>query len=122
MNTVQLKYRNGKLMYIIFGKEIAEELRKRHIVLELETFADPSGKPYTAYCVIQQESIPITEMHDLERLCRLHDGLITALNEKRYPMVLECIEHLRGSFSGEMDSFYNVISDRLSKLENHEST
>ena len=100
-------------MYIIFGKDIAEELRKRHIVLELETFADKNGIPSTAYCVLQQESIPITEMYDIERLCRLHDGLITALKEKRYPMVLECIEHLRGSFSGELDSFYNVISARL---------
>lgn len=107
-------------MYIIFGKDIAEELRKRHIVLELETFAVPNGNPSTAYCVLQQEAIPIAEMHDIERLCRLHEGLITALNEKRYPMVLDCIEHLRGSFAGEMDSFYDVISERLTKQ--HEPT
>jgi hypothetical protein len=109
-------------MNIIFGKEIADELRKRHTVLELETFADPEGKPYTAYCVLPQEALPITEMHDLDRLCRLHEGLVTALNEKRYPMVLECISHLRGSFSGEMDSFYKVISDRISKINQHDAT
>lgn len=104
-------------MYIIFGKKIAEELKSRHVVLELETFTDPQGNPITAYCVIQQESIPLSEIHDVDRLCRLHAALIDALHQKRYSTVLDCIEHLRGAFSGEVDSFYEIIAQRINNME-----
>jgi hypothetical protein len=80
----------------------------------LETF-EIQGERQTAYCVVQSESIPVGELHDLERLCRLHGGMIEALNKKNYVMVEECISHLLGKFGGELDSFYNVLQERIAR-------
>lgn len=99
-------------MYIIFGKENAEQLRERHIVLELETF-DQVDKKGTAYCVIQPESIALGDMPDVERLGRLHQATVDAWNRKDYAVVTEGIGHLKGRFGGSLDSFYEIIEQRI---------
>ena len=66
-------------MHIILGKENAEELRNRHIVLELESFAGLPGKDIvTAYCVLPAEAI-FADMPDIERLQRLHQAVVDVL-------------------------------------------
>ncbi len=102
-------------MHIIFGDEVAEEIRKKNIVLQLETFA-VQGKQQTAYCVIMPESIVMTEMPDIDRYCRLHQALIDAWNRADFNSVLHGIEHLTGKFGGEMDSFYTILQDRIKEV------
>lgn len=104
-------------MQIIFGKQVAEELRKNHTVLELESF-DVGGVMMPAYCVLMPESITVSEMPDLDRLCRLHQALVDALNRKDYATVTHGIEHLKGKFSGELDSFYSVLEERIASSQN----
>jgi len=99
-------------MHIILGDAIAAQLRERHTVLQLETLTI-KGEPVTAYCVVMSESIALTDMPDLERLKRLHQALIDALNTERFDTVLQCIEHLKGRFGGELDSFYEIIANRI---------
>lgn len=101
-------------MQIILGKESAEELRLKHTVLELETFvsAETNNIPITAYCVIKPESV-LGEMQDLERLCRLHQTFIDAFNAGRYDSALDAMQHIKGRFSGELDSFYDVIYNKI---------
>jgi len=101
-------------MYIIFGQEIAQEVRDRHVVLELETFV-VDGESKTAYCVVPGESIPVSELPDLDRKQRLHQALIDALNKQEFDTVLITIGHLIGSFGGEVDSFYLEIKTRLNQ-------
>jgi hypothetical protein len=101
-------------MQIIFGQEIAEEVRMRHIVLELETFTVKDSEK-TAYCVVRPESINLTEMPDIQRLCRLHEATIEALKRNDTETVLDGISHLRGHFNGELDSFYDVIQKRITE-------
>jgi len=103
-------------MRIIIGEEHANELRSKHTVLELEAF-DVGPASVTVYCVVGAESIPVGEMADLDRLCRLHQTFVDAYNSKRYSTALEAVEHIRGKFSGEIDSFYAIICDRI-KEEN----
>jgi hypothetical protein len=98
-------------MQIIFGEEVAEEIRLRHVVLELETFV-VDGISKTAFCVVPAELL-ITEMHDIERLCRLHEATIEALKRNDKNTVLDGISHLRGHFGGELNSFYDIIANRI---------
>jgi hypothetical protein len=95
-------------MHIILGKENAEFLRQRHVVLELETFCLPNKDPVTAYCVVPAETI-FGEMQDMERLQGLHQAVVDAWNRKDYSTVAFGIEHLRGKFGGELDSFYHIL-------------
>jgi hypothetical protein len=94
-------------MHIIFGQDV-EEIRQKHLVLELETFI-VAGKPTTAYCLVPPESIKVEEMPDLARYKGIHEALIDALNRKDWSTVSEGITHLRGKFNGELDSFYDIL-------------
>lgn len=99
-------------MQIIIGTEIAEKLRKKYTICELETF-DIGGIMTIAYCVLPAESISLTEIPDLDRLCKLHQAVIDALNRKDFLTVAHGIEHLRGHFGGELDTFYDVLTERM---------
>lgn len=99
-------------MHIIFGKEVADEIRQKHLVLELETF-EIQGETKTAYCVIQSGSITMEDMPDIERLSKLHSTLIAALHRNDWATVSEGISHLRGKFGGELDSFYAILDERI---------
>ena len=100
-------------MHIIFGTAIADELRQKHTVLQLESFPGVDGEPVTAYCVVTPESIIMTEMPDLERLKRLHQAVVDAWNRQDYHTVMNGIEHLHGRFGGELDSFYSILEERI---------
>lgn len=103
-------------MHIIFGDEVAEQIRQKHLVLELETFI-VEGKEQTAYCVVPPEAIAIPEMPDLDRHARIHQTLVEAWNDQRYDTVLEGISHLKGKFGGELDSFYEILQARIKEQE-----
>jgi hypothetical protein len=103
-------------MHIIFGDDIAKQLRERHVVLQLETF-EIKGKQETAYCVVQPESIALTDLPDIERLTRLHEAIIIAWNRKDYNTVTNGIEHVKGRFGGELDSFYETLENRIKESQ-----
>lgn len=102
-------------MYIIFGSKIAEELRQSNIILQLETFT-AQGVEHTAYCVVKPESV-ILEMEHVERNTALHQATVDAWNKQDYQTVKEGITHLRGRFSGELDSFYDELSSRMERMK-----
>ena len=99
-------------MHIVMGHEIAEELRKRFTVLELETFTEDS-KEVTAFCVIPAEKIPLGEMTLLNQWTELHANLIKEYYKQNNQFCIDAIEHLMGKFSGELDSFYKEILSRI---------
>ncbi len=103
-------------MHIIFGKEVADELREKYTVLELESFDVGDGLKSTAYCVLNAENVNLSEMPDMPRLCKLHQALIDALHAEKFDTVTELIGHLKGKFNGEMDSFYDILAERISKI------
>ena len=103
-------------MQIILGEEAATELRKRHTVLELETFAI-KGQQVKAYCVVSPEAIVMSDMPDLDRLCRIHQAFVDAYNSNRYDSALDAVQHIKGRFSGELDTFYSEICERMTKGE-----
>lgn len=100
-------------MNIILGRERAEELREKFTVLELETFDHTDGMQIPAYCVIPAEKIPLTELPMLERWIKIHDAMIAEFKKGNRSYCEQAIEHLRGKFGGELDTFYDHVLDQL---------
>lgn len=98
-------------MNIILGDQNAEQLRSRHTVLELDRFRFGEDQEESAYCVIEKLALGDFEQNP-ERI-QLHADLISDYRARRWSECASKIECLRGSWSGEMDSFYDEIAARL---------
>lgn len=105
-------------MQIIFNRQVAEELRSRYTVLELETF-DVEGQQLETFCVVPADRMNLAHLPNLESDVKLHENLIEQLKVKNYQFCLDAIEHLMGKFGGELDSFYTIIQERA-KLVHHD--
>ena len=101
-------------MQLVWDQEVVEKLKNSHTVLELETF-EVKGKPVTVYCVVPAEKIGLDGFSKLDSLKELHSAFIKAYNEKNYKICQDAAEHLIGAFSGEVDSFYEEILNRIPK-------
>lgn len=102
-------------MNIIIGREPANELRDRFIVLELETISEPNQPELTAFCVVPAEKVKIQDVAQIEQYILLHEQLIKELNKSENPkFVLDAIDHLYGQFGGELDTFYDFLKEKLS--------
>lgn len=100
-------------MQIIFGRKVADEIKQRYTVLELETLEVRDGEKLEAFCVVSADRIPMEEMPDLEQYIRLHGEYIYALNRKNYRICNDLHKHLYGRFGGELDTFYDEIQRRI---------
>jgi len=98
-------------MQIIFNRQVAEELRSRYTVLELETF-DVEGQQLETFCVVPADRMNLAHLPNLESDVKLHENLIEQLKSNNYQFCLDAIEHLLGKFGGELDSFYVIIKER----------
>jgi hypothetical protein len=101
-------------MHIIF-KENAEEIGKKYVVLDLDTFSVPDGSTHTVCCVV--ENIPITELAETEKLKTLHANLIDSYARQDWVSCNEAIEQLTGKWGGEVDSYYEELKTRISTLK-----
>lgn len=103
-------------MQIIWDKDAADQLRKSHTLLELETF-NIKGVPIKTWCVIPAEKIGLTGFATLQNYIEIHEAFINAYNEGNYKLCQDCLEHLPGQFGGELDSFYEEIARRLGNAD-----
>lgn len=100
-------------MYIIAGQEKAERLKENYTVLELETF-NYQGKEVPTFCVIDAESMPVLELPTLEHYKKLHSDFVAEYRLGNYKFCLDLVEHLKGKFGGQVDSFYETLIERIS--------
>jgi hypothetical protein len=99
-------------MNIIFGTDNAEKLSEKYIVLELDTFRfKDSDADTTAYCVV--ETVPLDEMVAIPDLTSRHVSLVESFKSKQWQDCLSHAESLRGSWSGEVDTYYENITERV---------
>jgi hypothetical protein len=101
-------------MNIIF-KENSQEIREKYTVLDLDTFQMPDGSVHTACCVV--ENIPIEELPQIANLKELHEGLIANYAKKNWTECEQALQQLRGKWGGELDSYYEDISNRVKQLK-----
>lgn len=100
-------------MHIIVGDEAAQALKGNYTVLELETF-DNKDKKVTAYCVVPE--VPIMELPNLEHHKQLHADFIREYNLGNYNYCINAVEHLKGKFNGDLDSFYDIIIEKINSV------
>jgi hypothetical protein len=101
-------------MNIIF-KENAEEIAKKHTVLDLDTFQFPDGTIHTACCVVEQ--VPIMELATVSSLKDLHENLILNYAKQDWNYCEQALEHLMGKWGGELDSFYTELKTRIESFK-----
>ena len=98
-------------MNIIFSRQVAEELKQKYTVLELETF-EVEGKILETFCVVSPESIGVQDLPVLDKQIELHEQFVLHLKKKDYAFCRTAAEHLVGKFGGELDSFYTTVLER----------
>jgi hypothetical protein len=97
-------------MNIIFDSAVAEQLKEKHTILELDTLLQPGmEKPMVLYAVV--EAINLAEISTLPFYKGLHQEMITAYKSGEWNRAIEIAESLRGQFSGEIDEFYERVVD-----------
>ena len=99
-------------MNVIFGRSNAELLGDRYLVLELEKLQS-DGKSVECFCAVPWEELTSSNMSAVQHYAQLHQRLIENLNEKNYLVCHDLIEHLLGKFGGHLDSFYEIILERI---------
>ena len=100
-------------MHIVLTQAIADELRSKYTVLELDTMPHPDG-PVPAFCVLPVEQIAL-EMASLDQNVAIHEQLIDAIKNNDCDKALILCETLFGRFGGELDTFYEEVTKRIQK-------
>jgi hypothetical protein len=87
-------------------------------VLELDTFFQPGlTDPITAYAVLENTSIPFPEIPVVEKHRELHNTMMLEYRRRNWNYCVQALEHLVGKWGGELDSFYEELSNRISQLQ-----
>ena len=103
-------------MNIILGRENVEHAQEKYTVLELDTLLiNGAADPVTAYCLIEQ--IPIDQISNIDQFRDLHNNLMTNYRKRNWKYCEDAIEHLRGKWGGELDSFYTEMNQRIAQLK-----
>jgi hypothetical protein len=99
-------------MYIVVGDKNIQELKKKYIVLELDTI-NVSAINTTTYCVVNS---PVINAEDISAL-ELHANLIKNYKIGNWKFCNDAIKHLQGKFDGELDTFYDIFKERVKLLQ-----
>ena len=99
-------------MNIILGQEQAQALTGKYTVLRLDRLAVPGrDQPIDSYCVL--DNIPLHEMVQLDMWTDLHENLLENYAQRNWNYCEQAIEHLRGKWNGQLDSFYDILQQRV---------
>ena len=106
-------------MNIILGKENAEAMREKYVVLELDTIQFAKDQPViTAYCLV--EPTALDELNTMASYIDLHANLIKNYQLKNWKFCEDALEHLQGRWNEEVDSFYREMQNRVARYKNEE--
>ena len=103
-------------MQIVFKRDIADQLKERYTVLELETFI-VDGIALEAFCVVPAEKLAFTDLNELNINIAAHNVFLSALKNKDHDLCMAMHKDLLGKFGGELDSFYDAIAERIIKVK-----
>ena len=105
-------------MNIIFG-EPAKDLANKFTILELDTIKlAGTDQTFKTYCVI--ESIPLMDFPKVESQAKLHHDMLQGYRRREWDYCESAISHLTGKWNGEVDSFYQVLKQRIQELRESE--
>ena len=106
-------------MQVVFGKNSKESLGDRFTFLELDTFYQEGlVEPLTAYAVIGAEDINLEELSTLDNFTRIHNDMLKEYKKQNWAYCHQALEHLKGRWRKNLDSFYEIFEARIKDLEN----
>ncbi len=106
-------------MNIILGKERAESLSQKYVVLELDTLKfNETGLVIESYCVV--ENIPFEEIAESTNQITLHNMLLEDYRSRSWKECRSKIANLYGKWGGELDTFYDELLSRVETLSSSE--
>jgi hypothetical protein len=109
-------------MNIIFGTDYIDQhivdLKKRYLLLPLDKIKFTAGDEYKqAWAVINMEEVTIDDTSKLDNISLLHEQLMHQYCNKDWDFCLTAIDQLKGNFKGSIDSFYDILTDRIHKYK-----
>lgn len=105
-------------MNIILGQSQAEQLKDKHLVLELDTITIGNSNPITAYCVV--EELPLNEIPLIEPLTKLHTSLMENYRKRDWRYCEQAIHELIGKWGNQVDTFYADLLERVTQYKQTE--
>lgn len=103
-------------MNIILGNADLQTISERYTVLPLDQIKlKHMDDAVQSYCLV--ENLPISDMFNLQSWIDLHNNLMVNYARRNWLYCLQAIEHLRGKWNGELDSFYAHLESRIKELE-----
>tara|TARA_B100000780_G_C21082719_1_gene436095 strand:- start:776 stop:1135 length:360 start_codon:yes stop_codon:yes gene_type:complete len=103
-------------MQIILGKEHAESIREKYIVLELDTFK-MQDEYVPSYCILDAGAIPLSEMQELPLWQENHQKLIENYRKQNWDFCEQMIDHISPKWGGSVASFYITLYGRIQELK-----
>jgi hypothetical protein len=104
-------------MKIIFEQHDIDKLRDRHILLELDTVI-VQGVPRRFFCLL--ENFSYTDIPDVYEFAKSHQEFMNLYQAKKYTECEVLLEKLQSYNYHDMKSFYDIMTQRLQKLQNPE--
>lgn len=101
-------------MNIIFGDSV-KLLPPGAVVLELDTICLENQRRIKTYCAV--EKLPEHEYIMLESNKTIHATLLDQYRQQNWTGCKRLIEALHGQWGGELDSFYDVLLERIGQYE-----
>ena len=101
------------------GKQVADQIGEKYIVLELDTFR-VEGQTVPAYAVLDAGSIPLGEMQEIPKWIEHHNKLMENYRKKNWYFCEQMIEHCQNRWGGELNSFYTEIYSRIQDIKDKE--
>jgi hypothetical protein len=106
-------------MNIIIGDITAGKMRDKYTVLPLQDIkfhSHPDLPAVTSYCLV--ENIPIDELPKLQEQVDLHIKFYENLQKPDFNYCEQALEHLKGKWGGEVDSYYEIMEQTINKYKN----
>lgn len=100
-------------MHIIFDKDSVEELKQKHILLELDTL-EINDQTRTLYCLL--ENFSYSDVPDIFHFADLHQQFIDLYKQGLYKESQELLEKCQSYGYRDIQSFYHVMEKRLAVL------
>lgn len=105
-------------MNVLLENQLTDQIKEQFILLELDTFdQDGLREPVKAYAVISNENVPVQEFAQLNNMVTLHNTMMLEYHKKNLSFCEQALEHLKGKWSGELDSFYDVFENRVNQYK-----
>jgi len=96
-------------MNIIFNEQLADELRDKYVILELDTVMQPQlPKPLTLHALVE---IGLNDIPTINFFREMHQDMVAAYKSSNWDRAIELANGLVGHFNGELDEFYNLVLD-----------